>query len=227
MNKAYTDLSIIPLRAEPTEKAEMVNQMVYGESCTILEIEGLWAKIKTDEDGYVAWVSKNQLIKNQPSLVGPNKIRKPFQIHNFKLFPMGCMVSFETQDVVGDVGDLAKTFLDVPYLWGGKTFVGMDCSGFIQGIHASFDVKLPRDAYQQAEVGDAILFHDYAALDLAFFKNEKGSITHVGLLLEDSEIIHASGQVRIDEFRRTGIFKNGELTHELSHINRIANKMQF
>jgi gamma-D-glutamyl-L-lysine dipeptidyl-peptidase len=221
MSKAYTDLSIIPLRAEPSEKSEMVNQMIYGETCTVLETKGLWVKIKTHLDGYTAWVSKNQLTTEKPNLLGLNRIKKPFQIHNFKLFPMGCMVSFSTDELVGDIGDLAKTFLDVPYLWGGKTFVGMDCSGLMQGIHASFDVSLPRDAYQQARLGKPILFHDYEPLDLAFFKNKEGKITHVGLLLDDSEIIHASGQVRIDEFRRGGIYKNGTLTHELAEIRRL------
>lgn len=224
MSKVYTHLSMIPLRAAPSEKSEMVNQMIYGESCQILELKEGWAKVVTDTDNYTAWVSRNQLSINKPNLAGKNRIKKPFQIYDFKLFPMGCLVSFETEEIIGDVSDLAKTFLDVPYLWGGKTFAGMDCSGFMQAIHASFGIKLPRDAYQQAEIGETIQFHDYEALDLAFFKNEQGRITHVGLLLEEGEIIHASGQVRIDEFRRAGIFKNGTKTHDLAHIKRIPNK---
>lgn len=225
MSKAYTDLSMIPLRAEPSDKSEMVNQMLYGESCEVLLKEGKWAKIVTDHDNYTAWVSRNQLTYDVPPLSGPNLIKRPFQIFDFKLFPMGCKVSFETETVIGDVSDLAKTFLDVPYLWGGRTFVGLDCSGFMQGIHASFGVKLPRDAYQQAEVGETISFHDYEALDIAFFKNEEGKISHVGLLLEEGEIIHASGQVRVDEFKRAGIFKDGTLTHELALIKRIPNRL--
>jgi len=224
MSKAYTDLSMIPLRAAPSDRSEMVNQMLYGESCEILSKEGAWAKIITDRDQYTAWVSRNQLTYDKPLLAGENMVHKPFQIFDFKLFPMGCKVSFETEKVVGDVSDLGKTFLDVPYLWGGRTFVGMDCSGFIQGIHAAFGVNLPRDAYQQAEVGETTHFHDYEALDLAYFKNEDGRITHVGLLLEGGEILHASGQVRIDEFRRAGIFKNGTQTHDLAWIKRIRNR---
>lgn len=217
---------MIPLRAEPSDKSEMVNQMIYGESCDILEVQGLWVKIITHRDNYTAWASANQLTTKTPELAGPNVIRKPFQIHDFRLFPMGCKVSFETEKIIGDVSDLAKTFLDVPYLWGGRTFVGIDCSGFMQGIHAAFEVELPRDAYQQAEIGTTVHYHDYQALDLAFFKNKEGKITHVGLLLEDGEIIHASGQVRIDEFRPTGIFKHGKLTHELALIKRIPNRLQ-
>ena len=112
MSKAFTELSMIPLRAEPSERSEMVNQMIYGESCEILELKGLWAKIITDRDNYTAWVSANQLTTKKPELAGNNVIRRPFQIHDFKLFPMGCKVSFHTEKIIGDVSDLAKMFLE-------------------------------------------------------------------------------------------------------------------
>lgn len=118
----------------------------------------------------------------------------------------------------------AKLFLNAPYLWGGKTIFGIDCSGFVQIVYKLNGYKLPRDAYQQAELGNPLSFVEEAqAGDLAFFDNEEGKIVHVGIILSSNEIIHASGQVRIDKFDHYGIFhsENKKYSHMLRVIKRI------
>ena len=103
--------------------------------------------------------------------------------------------------------ETAKKFLHAPYLWGGKTILGIDCSGLTQIVFRANGFNLPRDAYQQAEIGTALSFVEEALPgDLAFFDNEDGKIVHVGIVMENQQLIHASGQVRIDKFDHYGIF---------------------
>jgi cell wall-associated NlpC family hydrolase len=123
-----------------------------------------------------------------------------------------------------EIIETAKQFLNTPYLWGGKTFMGIDCSGFTQMVYKVNGYKLPRDAWQQAELGHPMSFVEEAqAGDLAFFDNEEGKIVHVGILLSNTEIIHASGCVRIDKFDHYGIFhsENKKYSHMLRVIKRI------
>ena len=120
---------------------------------------------------------------------------------------------------------VAKQFLGTAYLWGGRSVFGIDCSGFVQMVFKLFNYKLPRDAYQQAEMGEAIGFLAEAKPgDLAFFDNEQGKITHVGILLSPNQIIHASAVVRIDPIDQAGIISSstGLRTHQLRTIRRIA-----
>ena len=135
---------------------------------------------------------------------------------------------FNWTDVLFSIGQdrTAKEFLNAPYLWGGKSFFGVDCSGFTQLVYKVNNVKLPRDAYQQAEVGEALSFVEESQPgDLAFFENAEGRIIHVGIMLDDQKIIHASGKVRIDTLDSTGIF-NQEMnkhTHKLRFVKSILN----
>jgi len=121
------------------------------------------------------------------------------------------------------LGDVAAVFLETPYLWGGKSVFGIDCSGFVQQVFKLFGVKLLRDAYLQAEQGEEVKSIAEARFgDLAFFQNEKGRITHVGILLDGKLIVHASGKVRIDTIENDGIvnIETGKRTHHFHSIRR-------
>jgi gamma-D-glutamyl-L-lysine dipeptidyl-peptidase len=122
------------------------------------------------------------------------------------------------------IRQLAFTFLNTPYLWGGKSVFGIDCSGFTQTVLKFFDIPLMRDAWQQAGQGEPVGFLQEARMgDLAFFDNADGRITHVGILLNDHEIIHASGKVRVDKIDNMGIIhsENFKRTHSLRLIKRL------
>jgi len=120
--------------------------------------------------------------------------------------------------------DNAMMYLNAPYLWGGRSPFGIDCSGFTQLVYKIAGKKLPRDAYQQAEIGQTLSFVEESQNgDLAFFDNEEGRITHVGILLENNEIIHASGKVRIDKIDHQGIYNVD--TKKYSHKLRLIKKI--
>jgi gamma-D-glutamyl-L-lysine dipeptidyl-peptidase len=118
---------------------------------------------------------------------------------------------------------IIKIFLDAPYLWGGKSMYGIDCSGFTQQVFKMFGIKLLRDAYLQAEQGSFVERLSETRLgDLAFFQNDKGRVTHVGIVLENNQIVHASGKVRIDYSDEKGIVnkETGERTHQIHSMRR-------
>ena len=118
----------------------------------------------------------------------------------------------------------AFLYLNTPYLWGGKTPFGIDCSGFTQMVYKLNGYKLLRDASQQASQGEALSFIEESEPgDLAFFDNEEGNIIHVGIMMENNYIIHASGQVRIDRLDHLGIYNadTNRHTHKLRVIKKI------
>jgi cell wall-associated NlpC family hydrolase len=118
----------------------------------------------------------------------------------------------------------AHMFLNTPYLWGGRSPFGIDCSGFTQIIYKLSGIKLRRDAFQQAEQGMTLNFIEEAELgDLAFFDNAEGTIIHVGIILPGNKIIHAAGRVRIDKIDHHGIFNvdTKKYSHKLRLIKRI------
>lgn len=125
-----------------------------------------------------------------------------------------------------DIEGFAKMFMGAPYLWGGRNIMGIDCSGFSQIVYKLMNMKLPRDAYQQANKGENVAFLQEARCgDLAFFDNEDGKITHVGILLNNSTIIHATevaGGVVIDKIDNGGIISQTKKTrtHNLRLIKR-------
>ena len=124
-----------------------------------------------------------------------------------------------------DMIQTAKLYLNSPYLWGGKTPFGIDCSGLTQIVYRLQGINIPRDAYQQAEIGTTLSFiEESEAGDLAFFDDHDGKIIHVGIIMENNHIIHASGRVRIDRIDQQGIFNKtlGTHTHKLRLIKSIT-----
>lgn len=118
---------------------------------------------------------------------------------------------------------LYQPFINAPYLWGGKSVFGIDCSGFVQQVFKMVGIKLLRDAYLQAAQGMMVnSLEEAQSGDLAFFCNEAGRVTHVGIILEDRKIVHASGRVRIDTIDKGGIVnsENGKRTHTMQSIKR-------
>nr|WP_123280925.1 C40 family peptidase [Epilithonimonas hominis]ROI14091.1 hydrolase Nlp/P60 [Epilithonimonas hominis] len=232
MTKGICNVSIAPLRADSSDKSEIVSQLLYGESADILEVKDNWTKIKTHYDNYEAWMDTKQISPVSDEFVVSRKrnlVKEPFQSTMTEsgkvLLSMGSEVNFETtaptrgRDLSESIVNCAKEFLNVPYLWGGKSFFGIDCSGFTQIIYKIHGIKIPRDAYQQAEIGDALTFIEEAKPgDLAFFENKEGRIHHVGIILADQKIIHAHGKVRIDSLDSTGIFNKDQNRH--THILR-------
>lgn len=118
-----------------------------------------------------------------------------------------------------------RFFLNIPYLWGGKNAMGMDCSGFTQVLMSLFGKTLPRNASEQARCGRAIkdLAHIHAG-DLVFFAHEgEERITHVGIAIDRERVIHCSGRVKVEKLDEHGIYsveQNG-YTHQLVAIRRI------
>lgn len=252
MSYGICTLSVIPCRAEPNDKAEIVTQLLFGEHYSVLEELEKWIKIKVQYDNYEAWICRKQFteINNQEfdeltindfDLVGEYYGELSHKVKGKLILPMGSTLPYFSQgrlkirqEVYALKGKTAKKdfsqlegyaleYLNSPYLWGGKTPAGIDCSGFSQIVYKLCGFKLSRDAYKQAEEGDSVSFIDNAKLgDLAFFDNSEGHITHVGIILNEGKIIHASGQVRIDLIDHQGIY-NEELktyTHQLRTIKR-------
>ncbi len=132
--------------------------------------------------------------------------------------------NYDNSLINANIIDIAKQFLNAPYLWGGRTYFGIDCSGFTQLVFKLKGIPLPRDAKGQVMEGKTInMVHEINPCDLAFFDNEEGLITHVGILIDHQTIIHASGKVKIDKFDQQGIFdvEQKRYSHHLRMIKRI------
>ncbi|MDY3318077.1 C40 family peptidase [Riemerella anatipestifer] len=236
MSRAVASVSVVPVRSEGFDRAEIITQVLYGESVEILSQEGNWVHIKMDFDGYEGWADAKQFkIISDENISESNTslVMQPFLEYGFGdeklLLSIGSEIESDVVETVvantrGFIADTAQKFLNVPYLWGGRSFFGIDCSGFTQIVYKVSGIKIPRDAYQQAEVGQVLDFIEEAqAGDLAFFENEEGRITHVGIMLEDRKIIHAHGKVRIDELDSVGIFNKDQNkhTHKLRFIKTL------
>lgn len=237
MNKGICNVTVAPVRAESSDRAEIVTEILFGESADILEVNKNWTRIKMHYDGYEGWmdtkqlkpVTEEELAKRKVTIVTED-FSSVLMNDGKTLLSMGSEVEFpavasrRSHDLRESIALAAKEFLNVPYLWGGKSFFAVDCSGFTQLVYKIHDIKLPRDTYQQAEVGIPLTFVEESQPgDLAFFENPEGKIIHVGIMLDNQKIIHASGKVRIDTLDSTGIF-NKEMnkhTHKLRVIKNV------
>lgn len=248
------NLAIIPLRAEASDRSEIVSQLLFGEHFEVLEQQRQWTRIRAQYDGYEGWIDTKQYqpisqaqfaqLGREAVVLNADLIEYITGPENLLLpVPLGASLSFLNHaDInVGQLDfegmrssgvkpkpDLIRTaflYLNAPYLWGGKTPFGIDCSGFTQMVYKLNGYHLLRDASQQATQGDALSFIEESEPgDLAFFDNEEGRIIHVGIIMADNYIIHASGKVRVDRLDHLGIYnaEQNRHTHKLRVIKKIV-----
>jgi hypothetical protein len=246
-------LAIIPLRFEPNDRSEQVSQVLFGEHFEILEQLKQWFKIRLQYDDYEGWIDSKQCqligendfndISNSVQILNHDLVEYVTSKENLLIpITIGASLSFLNYDginihnfvfeglkVTGEKpkNELIKTafmYLNSPYLWGGKSPFGIDCSGFTQMVYKLNGYKLLRDAAQQSTQGEALSFIEESEPgDLAFFDNEEGKIIHVGIIMNDNYIIHASGKVRIDRLDHLGIYNadTNRHTHKLRVIKKI------
>ncbi|HWD89643.1 MAG TPA: NlpC/P60 family protein [Mucilaginibacter sp.] len=251
MEYGICNLAIIPLRAEPSDKSEQVSQILFGEAFEILEWTDRWVRVVTAYDAYEGWIGRLQFamlghiayktLKQSPAPITYRAVTQAWKKpdNSVLYLPVGsslvflkgttCNINNEKFEIIGEIGEtepldvIAKSFLNTPYLWGGRTHYGIDCSGFTQSVFRLQGIHLRRDASMQAEQGSTVDFLSEARLgDLAFFDNDEGRITHVGIMLNNSEIIHASGRVKVDKIDSQGIYSEEQKksTHRLRIIKR-------
>lgn len=226
----------------------MVSQVLYGEHFKILEERAQWSRIRVAFDNLEAWISNKQLLKISEETYYrldeaiPNYSADLFdfvtdQNGHLITVPIGASLNasdllahqFEGHSVSGEklkveIVKTALLYLNSPYSWGGKSPLGIDCSGLTQMVYKLNGYQLNRNSADQAKQGEALSFiEESEAGDLAFFDDKEGVIDHVGIMMNDNYIIHVDGKVRIDRIDHSGIF-NAELkrhTHKLRVIKKI------
>jgi hypothetical protein len=154
----------------------------------------------------------------------PHSVNNILTIENNSFSFHGNFISATKKPQKVNIKKTALAYLNAPYLWGGKSPFGIDCSGFVQMVYKISGIFLKRDASQQAQQGELVNFvHETHLGDLAFFENDEGRFVHVGIMLDNEHIIHASGKVRIDKIDHNGIYNEQErkYTHRLRLIKRI------
>jgi gamma-D-glutamyl-L-lysine dipeptidyl-peptidase len=250
---AICNLAIVPLRSEPSHRSEMVSQILFGEHFEILESQKEWAKVRLQFDNYEGWVDVKQFqviseksfedLSTDAIILNSDLVQYVTNSKNSLLpIPLGASLTFLNHNEVNcenfefeglkitakkpksNIVTVAYMYLNTPYLWGGKTPFGIDCSGFTQMVYKLNGYKLLRDASQQATQGEALSFIEESEPgDLAFFDNEEGKIIHVGIIMENNYIIHASGKVRIDRLDHLGIYNSDQNRH--THRLRVIKKI--
>lgn len=245
----------VPLRSGPSHKSEMLSQVLFGEKYIINESIGHWHKIVTLFDTYTGWIDIDHIQNSEADGASAGKVLNRsllcYREDSTKLvLEAGCEIynpDFENRtfssgkdrftaapdfspsyiNVNEAVTDTAMKFINSPYIWGGRIPSGIDCSGFVQLVYKIHNISIPRDSRQQAEAGAGISFIDEAMPgDLVFFDDDRGRISHVGMILSQGLVIHASGRVRIDNIDHQGIYKNEirGYSHKLRTIRRMLSR---
>ena len=250
MQYGICNLAVTPLRASASDESEIVSQLVFGDFIEILEDGRPWIRVRNQFDGYEGWMDFKQVVYISEAeyeagitiqhpvvntktceLEGPfglltiflgaglpylenGKCRLGDQIYELKQ----ALPPISTKDVV----KLSKYYLNAPYLWGGKSMYGIDCSGLVQNVYKAVGIGLPRDASQQVSGGKTINWSGRQVGDLIFYTTSSDKVTHVGILVSRDEIIHAHGRVRIDHVDSKGIYNDEQdkYTHKHHSIKR-------
>lgn len=249
-------VAVCPVRSEPSHKSEQISQLLFGEMCGLLESSKDFVRVRILYDNYEGWCQATQLEETDFEMVSKNSslagawvnqvsindeiVNIPFgsslafldegkSIEKYKMTYNGVLINPPKNAISTNlIKKYAFTFLHTPYLWGGRSVFGIDCSGFTQLVFKCVNIPLLRDAYQQATQGETIGFLEEAQCgDLAFFDNEAGKITHAGILLGSDTIIHASGKVRIDTIDSRGIRNTDtrKQTHNIRIIKRVIDRI--
>lgn len=252
MEKYICGNVFVPLRSGPSHRAEMLSQVLFGEKYEIIDTIGHWLKVKTCFDDFTGWIDGDHIQHYQAvgescghvlnkalacrksdgsalilepgcEIYSPDFEEKTFTAGN-ELFHAGKEFNNSFIATSDSLADTALKFINSPYIWGGRIPSGIDCSGLTQLVYKIHGEAIPRNSYQQAEKGREITFIDESVPgDLVFFDDEKGKITHVGMIFSRGLVIHGSGRVRIDAIDHQGIFKQetGKYSHHLRVIRRL------
>lgn len=249
----------IPMRAEPSERSEMVSQVLYGELFLIIETNkaARFTKIRLLYDDYEGWIDEktaiilendtyqriieltehplNELYSKIYINDGSERtlgagcslwVKKKSIIYPEDVLSVDNGINSEQIEIREKIQKYSIRWIDIPYLWGGRSVFGADCSGFVQNIYKQVGIKLPRNSGEQSQKGNIVNFLSEARPgDLAFFDNEEGEITHTGIIMEDGKIIHSSGMIKIDLIDHQGIFSEytARYTHKLRLIKNVIN----
>ncbi len=246
---------VCPIRAEASHRSEQVSQLLFGEICELLERTKDFSRVRVLFDDYEGWCQTTQLEKTEAEIfdkssrlaggwvntviINDEPMNVPFGssltfledeglAKQYNMEYEGSFINPAKNEIsISLIKKITRIFLNTPYLWGGRSVFGIDCSGFTQLVFTCLNISLPRDAYQQATQGEEVKsLNDVKSGDIAFFDNEAGRISHTGILLDSNTIIHASGKVRIDTFNNSGIINpNGNRTHNLRIIKRVINNL--
>ncbi len=260
-----SSIAKIPVRTKPAHQSEMSNEIIFGESYTIIDEQSDWLLVRSGWDAYQGWISRGShtpisqkdfndlfvrpevfctapfqsafLSSSADSLYLSAGSRLPFFNEGSRQFRINDVIYTLSHDATysgiidknirSSVIETAGRLINTPYLWGGKSSFGTDCSGFVQTVLRIHGINIPRDSPEQSGQGSAVQSPDNSRTgDLAFFHNEEGKIVHVGFVAPQGLILHASGKVRMDRLDHKGIYnaEMGKYSHRLSLIKDLISE---